>query len=216
MTRQTGVYDASTTPEGKAPAPLYMIPTAPDSSRVLEAEAAARRRKQRRAEYDKQNPIIGFFVPAHMIERAKMVKASMAALAYERVSTETSVSLAMINWALLQVRNGKLDVDSRPAPKRRKMNVVIVEQGGDTWLTPQEIPQLLKEQEKAKGGYVGWRWTEDVKRQLDGLSSDVLPVGELTIKLLEYAVSAYRQGKIKIQTEALEVKQDVQVKQEKW
>lgn len=195
---------------------LSTIPPAEDTEELRRTEARERRRKQRRAEYDRNHPITSFFVPAHLKEKAELVKASMAALAHERVSTENSVSLALIQWSLAQVRKGNLNVDYRPAPKRRKLHVIVVETGRDSWATPQEIPDLPKKQGKFKSIRVGWRWPEDVKRQLDGLSSDVLPVGELAIKLLAYALDAYKAGKITIQTEALEIKQEIRVTNETW
>ena len=114
------------------------------------------------------------------------------------------------------MRKGNLNVDYRPAPKRRKLHVIVVETGDATWSVPQEIPDLPEKKETFKSMRVGWRWPEDVKRQLDGLSSDVLPVGELAVKLLAYALEAYKAGKITIQTEALEIKQEVRITNETW
>ncbi len=184
--------------------PLAFIPVAPLRNEAKEQRNA--KRKAKRQAYDKAYPITSFFIPEHLHETARVVKKAMRRIAFENLSTEAMVSLAFVKWSLGKVRSGELVLEGRADASRRKMAVVLMDADMTSWPKPQEFPEYQRTK-KEKPMRMGWRWPAEIKTQLNGLATDAMPVGEVTVLLLDYALKACRSGNALIATQSMDFRQ---------
>ena len=187
--------------------PLHIIPQAENWENSEQDKAKEEAQKARRAAYDQEHPVTSFYVPKHMRAIAKQVKAALAGLAYEKLCTESSLALAFVTWALAEVRAGRLSIEGHPSLSHRKMNVVLVSAGKDTWQTSQEIP-APPGNKKDKGMYLGWRWDKDTVKQVNALAGEIFSPGEVVVQLLEFAIRAYKSGHANLVISPVDVRQN--------
>lgn len=187
--------------------PLHIIPRAEEWETLEQAKEKKEAQKAKRAAYDQEHPVTSFYIPKHMKSAAKQVKAALAGLAYEKLCTESSLALAFVTWALAEVRAGRLTIEAYPDLSRRKMSVVLVTTGENTWQTSQEIPTPpgIK---KEKGMYLGWRWDKDTVKQVNALAGDAFSPGEVVVRLLEFAIQAYKSGQANLVISPVDVRQN--------
>lgn len=122
------------------------------------------------------------------------------------MTTITSVATALISFSLTKVRQGKLKIDAHPNANRRKMALVWEEV--EEW--PQEIPQPESHTRKQiKDVYLGYRWGRDVDAQIKSIAGKTISPGEVVVFLLDYALTAYKSGRLRFKEEAVVVTQKV-------
>jgi hypothetical protein len=124
------------------------------------------------------------------------------------MTTITSVAIAFVSYSLAHVRQGKLKIAAQPNARGRKMTVTW-EEISEGW--PQKIqqPVMPNRKVKSKEFYLGFRWGRDVDRQIKALADKSIPVGEIVIFLLSYAVQAHKKGKLRLKEETVVVAQKV-------
>ncbi len=169
----------------------------------------AQRKKREERVWEKENRGASYFIPAPLNEQAKDIRASILALAQRHMTTTSSVATALMNYSLRDVRLGKLILDARPNANRRKMTLIL--EDAKEW--PQEIPQpVLKHTVKTEKDIVlTYRWGRDVNAQIKSLADNHIPVGEVVVFLLNYALAEYRNGKCKFRETAITLAQEVSI-----
>jgi len=158
--------------------------------------------------WDRAHPVITYFIPALLHEQAKDTRAAILALSQKHMTTISSVATALISFSLAHIRQGTLKFEARPDAHRRKMTLTWHE-AKDGW--PQEIPQLVKRHKKdnVKDVYLGYRWGRDVNAQIKALAGDSISDGEVVVFLLNYALSAHKNGRLRLKEEAVVISQKV-------
>jgi hypothetical protein len=75
----------------------------------------------------------------------------------------------------------------------------------------QKIPQPIERAvtDKTKEMYLNYRWGRDVDTQIKSLAGDAISPGEVVVFLLNYALAAYRRGRLMLKEEAMVVTQNV-------
>lgn len=187
--------------------PLHIIPRAEEWETLEQDKEKKEAQKARRAAYDQEHPVTSFYVPKHMKPAAKQVKAALAGLAYEKLCTESSLALAFVTWALAEVRAGHLSIEAYPNLSRCKMSVLLVTTGDDTWQTAQDIP-TPPGSKKEKDIYLGWRWDKDTVKQVNALAGDAFSPGEVVVRLLEFAIQAFKSGQANLIISPVDVRQN--------
>ncbi len=179
----------------KAQDPIHNIPSA---SRKMRGERV----------WEQEHRGASYFIPTALNEKAKDIRASILALAQRHMTTTSSVATALMNYALRDVRLGKVTLDPRPNPRRRKMTLILEET--KDW--PQEIPQPLKRAIKTTKDFVlTYRWGRDINAQIKSLSGDHISAGEVVVFLLDYALAEYKNGKCKFRETAITLAQEVSI-----
>jgi len=169
---------------------------------------SAERKKRKPRTWDRENPVISYFIPAPLTERAKEIRESILALAQHHMTTASSVATALMNYALRDAGTGKLKLDPRPAPQRRKMTLVL--EDAKEW--PREIPQAQPRQvRKTRKMYLGYRWSRDVDIQIKALAGSYVPVGEVVVFLLNHALTEYKNGNCTFRETAIALAQEVEI-----
>jgi len=163
----------------------------------------ARGRKRSNRSWDRVHRGISYFVPAILNEQAKVVRASILALAQNHMTNTSSVAAALIEFSLTHARQGKLVVEARPNANRRKMALTWEEVDG--W--PQKIPQVVKRivKDKTKNIYLNYRWDRELDMQIKALAGEAISPGEVVVFLLNYALAAHKQGRLMLKEEAIAV-----------
>jgi hypothetical protein len=110
-----------------------------------------------------------------------------------------------MSFSLAKVRQGKLKIDARPSTNRRKMALVWEE--AEEW--PQEIPQSSPRTGKRASVYLNYRWGRDVDAQIKSIADKTISPGEVVVFLLDYALAAYKSGRLRFKEEAIVVTQKV-------
>jgi hypothetical protein len=195
MARSTTSRSALDRLREKPQAPVDIIPPAQG------------RKKRDDRTWDRAHPVISYFIPPVLHEQAKDVRSSVLALAQSHMTTITSVAIALMSFSLTKVRQGKLKIDARPNTNRRKMALVWEE--AEEW--PQEVPQLELRARKTqvKDVYLGYRWGRDVDAQIKSIADKTISPGEVVVFLLDYALAAYKSGRLRFKEEAIVVTQKV-------
>jgi hypothetical protein len=195
MARSTTSRSALDRLREKPQAPVDIIPPAQG------------RKKRDDRTWDRAHPVISYFIPPVLHEQAKDVRSSVLALAQSHMTTITSVAIALMSFSLTKVRQGKLKIDARPNTNRRKMALVWEE--AEEW--PQDIPQLELRARKTqvKDVYLGYRWGRDVDAQIKSIAGTTISPGEVVVFLLDYALAAYKSGRLRFKEEAIVVTQKV-------
>lgn len=176
----------------QAQEPVEQIPTA--------------QKKRRAREWDKSHPTISYFIPAPLHGQAKDVRTEILGLAQKHMTTITSVAAALIEYALAQVRTGKLNLEARPNVARRKMTLTWEETTNED---EQGIPRPVRRNKKDKDLYLGYRWSKNAHKQIISLSNNAIAPGEVVVFLLRYALEAYKSGRLRLREEAVVVGQKV-------
>ena len=107
--------------------PLDLIPCAKPKSRRSRA-------------WDKQHPVISYFIPEPLHVQAQDVRADILGLAHQHMTTITSVANALVGFSISHVRQGKLSVSAVPDTTRRKMRLSW-EESNDEPVRKIEIPR---------------------------------------------------------------------------
>lgn len=175
----------------QAQEPVEQIPTA--------------QKKRRAREWDKSHPTISYFIPAPLHGQAKDVRAEILGLAQKHMTTITSVAAALMEYALAQVRIGKLNLETRPDAMRRRIAL--------TWEDAnekgQEIPRPVRRQKKDEDLYLGYRWSKDTHKQIESLSnSGTIVPGEVVVFLLRCALDAYKSGRLQLTEKPIVMRQE--------
>ncbi|HXF85500.1 MAG TPA: hypothetical protein VNK49_08925 [Anaerolineales bacterium] len=181
-----------------------------DPQQPVETIPFARERKREKRLWDQRHPVITYFIPSHLKERAKDVQTAILGLSQKHMTTTSSVAGELIKFALSHVRSGKLKMNFLPTHQsRRKMGVTLVEEQG--WPKPQEIPQPIQRQKKGKvkDTFLGYRWGREVDVQIKALGGKAVSPGEVVVFLLEYAIAAYKKGEVQLREETVVVSQKV-------
>jgi len=195
MTRSTTSRSALDRLREKPQAPIDIIPP-----------AQGRKRRDDRA-WDRAHPVISYFIPPALHEQAKDVRSSVLALAQNHMTNTSGVAVALMSFSLAKIRQGKLKIEPRPNPQRRKMALVWEE--AEEW--PQEIHQLESHTRKTqvKEVYLGYRWGRDVDAQVKSIAGQTISSGEVVVFLLDFALAAYKSGRLRFKEEAVVVTQKV-------
>ena len=161
--------------------------------------------------WDKQHPVISYFIPEPLHVQAKDVRADILGLAHQHMTTITSVANALVGFSISHVRQGKLSISAVPDSTRRKMRLSW-EESKDNTVRKIEIPRpKLSEQtalKKTKSLYLGYRWGIDLDKQIRALAEGI-SVGEVVLFLLNYGLDAYKDGRLKFKEETITVAQKV-------
>lgn len=177
---------------GEAPTPLDTIPVA--------------RPRSRRREWEKTNRGKTYRVPAPLVERAKAARQAIAGLAQKHMATADQVADVLLGWACIQAQAGRLTIEAAPT-KRRKMTVRLVESGAG-W--PQPVDEPVK-RKKARDMRLTYRLSPETRKALEGLSGEDIAAGEVVVAMLEYALTAVREGRVRLLAEPEIVRQKVGV-----
>ena len=169
----------------------------------------AQRKKREERVWEKANRGASYFIPAPLNEQAKDIRASILALAQHHMTTTSSVATALMNYALREVRLGKLILEARPNANRRKMTLIL--ENAKEW--PQEIPQpsMKSAVKTTKDVVLTYRWGRDVKAQIKSLAGNHIPAGEVVVFLLNYALVEYKNGNCKFRETAITLAQEVSI-----
>jgi len=183
---------------------LSLIPTA--------AQAKLSKPKNRRA-WEKRNPLRSHRIPTALHPTAKEIRLALAGLAEQYMTTHANIAAALMHFSLSELRSGKLHLTAQPNPNGLKMKIVwsCVD---EHW--PQEIPLPKKKKpaplmlNKAKGLYLGYRWGHEVDVQISAeAEARGVTCGETLVRLMQYALDAYRSGRLRLKEASVVVKQQV-------
>ena len=174
--------------------PIATIPLAKDHKRDNRA-------------WDRKHRGSSYFIPSHLHLQAKDIRSAILALSQKHMTTTSSVANAFMGYALAHIRSGKLVIEPRPNAQRRKMALTWEE--ADEW--PQEIPSAIKQKRSlnAEELYLNYRWGRDVDAQIKALAGTSIATGEVVVFLLNYALDAHKQGRLRLKEEAVVVAQKV-------
>lgn len=179
----------------KAQDPIHSIPS-------------ASKKKRGERVWEQEHRGASYFIPAPLNEKAKDIRASILALAQRHMTTTSSVATALMNYALRDVRLGKVTLEPRPNPRRRKMTLIL--EDAKEW--PQEIPEVKPKKVKAqKDLYLGYRWGGDLSAQIKSLAGDHLSKGEVVVFLFDHALAEYKNGNCKFRETAITLAQEVSI-----
>jgi hypothetical protein len=193
MTRSTTSRSALDRLREKPQAPVDIIPPAQG------------RKKREDRTWDRAHHGISYFVPPILHEQAKDVRSAILALAQKHMTNTSGVAVALMSYSLAKVRQGKLKIEARPNPRRRKMALVWEE--AEEW--PQEIPQSSPRSVKRTNVYLNYRWGKDMDAQVKSIAGTTISPGEVVVFLLEFAIAAYKSGHLRFKEEAIVVTQKV-------
>lgn len=168
----------------------------------------ARGKKRDNRAWDRKHPVISYYIPAPLHEKAKDIRAAVLALSQKHMTSISSVATALASYSLSHVRQGRLLIEGRPDASRRKMTLAWVEVD-DGW--KQELPQPIKRigKSKDKDAYIGYRWGRDIDSQIKSLADTSISVGEVVVFLLNYALDAHKSGRLRLKEETVVVSQKV-------
>jgi hypothetical protein len=189
---------------GKPEEPIDFIPLAEDPKKVERRQA----REEWKANWDKANPVSAFYIPDYLHEKAKDVHAQILRVANDKLASTGSVSYALVSYALVMVREGKLTVEANIDARRSKMTVTW-EAVSPGWEKKQPIPKKVTAKLKPNPLRLAYRWQQrDVERQIKAIAKnlDTTP-GEVLVFLLDYGVSAYENGAVTLNTTPVEMRQ---------
>ena len=145
-------------------------------------------------------------IPAALHLRAKDIRSLILGLAYRHMTSSSSVATALMNYSLTHVRQGEFHIEARPNPRRRKMSLTWEE--GDDW--PQEIETAQRPPKKAAATLIlTYRWGRDVDQQIKALAGVEVCIGEVMVRLLDYALDSHKKGRFRLKEEAVVVSQRV-------
>jgi len=185
--------------------PFARLRTNPQEPIDLIPRAKPRPKKART--WEKRNPSRSYYIPENLHEKAKDVRAKILGLAQMHMATTSNVASALLGYSLAQVRQGKLEVEALPDINRRKMALTWEESDDDQSQDIQPIKKANKGKSK-KALYLNYRWSKDLDKQIHALA-DSISIGELTLFLLNYALEAYENGRLKLKERPITMGQKV-------
>jgi hypothetical protein len=161
----------------------------------------AQRRKRANRSWDQAHRGISYFIPTSLNEQAKDIRTAILALAQNHIKNTSDVAASLMAFSLAHVHQGKLVVEPHPNADRRKMALIWAEVNE----RPQQIPQPRKRviKEKTKEMYLNYRWGRDVDTQIKSLAGDAISPGEVVVFLLNYALAAYKRGRLMLKEEVM-------------
>lgn len=165
-------------------------------------QAQARKRGR---DWEKSHPSASYFVPGALHEKALDIRAAILGLSHKHMTTTSSVASALAGYSLAMVRKGKLKIEARPDANRRRMSLTWEEASG--W--PQEVPSPKKAARDARELFLSYRWMGDIDRQVRALAGETLSTGEVVVFLLNHALEAHQQGRLRLKEEAVIMTQKV-------
>jgi hypothetical protein len=159
----------------------------------------AQGRKRSNRTWDQVHHGISYFIPAPLNEQAKEIRTAILALAQNHITNTSSIATALISFSLTHVRQGKLVVEPHPNANSRKLALIWEEVNE----RPQKIPQPIKRvaKDKTKDMFLNYRWGRDVDTQIKSLAGDAISPGEVVVFLLNYALAAYKRGRLMLKEE---------------
>jgi hypothetical protein len=168
----------------------------------------AKVKKRDNRAWDRKHPVVSYYIPAPLKEKARKISVRVLALSQEHMTSISSVAAALASYSLSHVRQGRLRIEGRPDANRRKM-ILAWEEVHDGW--PQEIPQPIKRNGKSreKAFYLGYRWSRDIDSQIKSLADTSISAGEVVVFLLRYAIDALDRGRLRLKDETVVVSQKV-------
>lgn len=184
--------------------PLDRLREKPQAPIDIIPPAQGRKKRDDRS-WDRAHHGLSYFIPSALHGQAKDVRSAILALAQKHMTNTSGVATALMDYSLAKVRQGKLKIEMRPNPQRRKMSLAWEE--AKEW--PQEIPQSTARSAKQPSVYLNYRWGREVDAQVKSLSGETISHGEMVVFLLEYALSAYKSGRLRFKEEAIVVTQKV-------
>ena len=166
------------------------------------------RKQKRKRSWDRDHPGTSYYVPLHLRGQAKDIRATILALSQKHMTTTSSVAMAFMGFALAHVRKGKLKIEARPSASRRKMTLTW-DEVDNGWT--QEIPEPTRrtKKDREKDVYLNYRLNKDVKLQIQALAGKEIVGGEVVIHLLQYALEAHKEGRLRLKEETVVVAQKV-------
>ena len=168
----------------------------------------AKGKKRDNRAWDRKHPVISYYIPAPLHDKAKDIRAAVLALSQKHMTSISSVATALASYSLSHVRQGRLQIEGRPDANRRKMTLAWVEVE-DGW--QQELPDPIKrtKNNKNKDAYIGYRWSRDIDVQIKALADTSISVGEVVVFLLNHALDAHKRGRLRLKEETVVVSQKV-------
>jgi hypothetical protein len=161
----------------------------------------ARKRKRSNRSWDQAHRGISYFIPTSLNVQAKDIRGAILALAQTHITNTSNIAAALMAFSLLHVSQGKLAVEPRPNANRRTMTL--------TWEEVRERPQKISPpikrvaKDKTKDMYLNYRWGKEVDTQIKSLAGDAISPGEVVVFLLNYALTAYKRGRLSLHDEAV-------------
>lgn len=181
--------------------PLARLRITPKDPVETIPRAAERQRKTRT--WEKRNPSKTYYIPESLHEKARSVRAEILGLAQMHMATTSNVASALVGYSLAQVRQGKLEIEALPDPTRRKMALTWEETDGDASRDIQRA--ALKVRKKSNNPlYLNYRWSKDLDQQIRAFA-EAISVGELMLFFLEYALEAYKAGRLRLKEETITI-----------
>lgn len=176
---------------------------------TVSAIPQARAQKRNRF-WDQNHPVITYYVPDPLYNKGREIRSAILGLSHKYGTNISCVASALVSYSLAMAEQGRLKVEARPDAVRCKM-ALTWEEVNDR---PQEIPEPQKRASSGKDIhlYLAYRWSPEVDSQIRTLAGDVLAVGEMVVFLLNYALEAFRQGRLHFREEAVVMSQKVSPK----
>jgi hypothetical protein len=185
-------------------------------ARIPTAMQAKRSEPKRKRDWEKGHRSHSYRVPEKYRELVGVedadegIRKAIRALAEKHMTTTSRIADACMDFALSELRSGRLNITTRPNPAGTKMSIEWTAQD-EGW--PQIIPASKKKTAavlKPKPVYLSYRWDPNVDTQVIAVAKQkAVPNGEVVVRLLQHALEAYQAGRLKLRETALVVKQKV-------
>jgi len=146
-----------------------------------------------------------YYIPMHLHQQTKTIRASIVALSEKYLTNTSSVASALISFSLAHIHQGKCVIEARPDARRRKMALIWEEaENGRTYgvFQPKQ-----KTKRAVNDSYINYRWGGDLDAQIKALVNTSLAAGEVVVFLLNYALNAYEAGRLRLKVETVVVLQ---------
>jgi hypothetical protein len=125
-------------------------------------------------------------------------------VADEHTSTVSEVARNLMDFALSEVRAGRLQFEARAKPQGRTMRL---EWSLREFTWPRETPAPKKRNKKKESTaflesqsiFLAYRWGKDMDQQIKQLALKVgVTSGEIVVYLLQHAIQAYNEGHLQL------------------
>jgi hypothetical protein len=173
---------------------------------LITSRQAKESRAKRKRKWEKDNPAIRYRIPLELHVRARQISTALESIANDYMTTVSSVAAAFMESSLSHVHSGELILEGQPKPERRKM-ALRWDETKSGW--PREIKSVRKKSkvlEKQKPVFLAYRWGADINNQVRGIITETgIASGDVVVRLLEYALSLYRAGRLTPRIESIAV-----------
>lgn len=171
---------------------------------VAQIEVARERKRERAWEQSHRGRT--WYIPPALQEQAKETRAEILALAQKHMATASNVASALLDFSLAQVRSGKLQLETRPDPGRRKLPLAWEE--ASDWA--QEIQPPRRRTANVPLLRLTYRIDGNVVNQIQAAArTHGTTDGEVAVRLLRHALDAYKSGRLRLREEAVVMGQKV-------